>query len=51
MKPEWSVYYEAITKTHVKTEEGYKLEPYKCTEGHLTGGYGHKIIDLSLIHI
>ena len=45
MKPEWETYHEAITKTHIKTEEGYKLEPYKCTEGYLTGGYGHRIME------
>jgi lysozyme len=32
------------TKEAVKKEEGYRLETYKCTEGHLTGGYGHKML-------
>ena len=45
MKPEWDAYHIAITKTHIKSEEGYKLEAYKCTEGYLTGGYGHRIMD------
>jgi len=29
----------------VKEHEGYRLDPYLCTEGFLTGGYGHKILD------
>lgn len=29
----------------VKEHEGYRLDPYFCTEGHLTGGYGHKILE------
>jgi len=33
------------TKEAVKKEEGYRLEVYKCTEGHLTGGYGHKMLE------
>lgn len=33
------------TKEAVKKEEGYRLETYKCTEGHLTGGYGHKMLE------
>ena len=32
-------------KERIKKHEGYRLEPYYCTEGHLTGGYGHKILD------
>ena len=45
MIPEWDEYHKAITKTHVKTEEGYKLEAYKCTEGYLKCGYGHRIME------
>ena len=33
------------TKEAVKKEEGFSLETYKCTEGHLTGGYGHKMLE------
>ena len=36
--------YEDI-KERIKLHEGYRLEPYYCTENHLTGGYGHKILD------
>ena len=32
-------------KERIKAHEGYRLEPYHCTEGFLTGGYGHKILD------
>ena len=32
-------------KKSIKLHEGYRLEPYYCTENFLTGGYGHKIID------
>ena len=32
------------TKEAVKKEEGFRLETYRCTEGHLTGGYGHKML-------
>ena len=32
-------------KERIKAHEGYRLEPYHCTEGHLTGGWGHKILD------
>tara|TARA_B100001996_G_C18652919_1_gene590120 strand:+ start:1455 stop:1880 length:426 start_codon:yes stop_codon:yes gene_type:complete len=32
-------------KNSIKKHEGYRLEPYKCTEGHLTGGIGHKILE------
>tara|TARA_R100001443_G_scaffold48680_1_gene61088 strand:- start:12 stop:455 length:444 start_codon:yes stop_codon:yes gene_type:complete len=32
-------------KERIKGHEGYRLEPYLCTEGHKTGGYGHKILD------
>tara|TARA_R100000458_G_C8119972_1_gene139276 strand:+ start:94 stop:525 length:432 start_codon:yes stop_codon:yes gene_type:complete len=28
----------------IKEHEGYRLDPYHCTEGFLTGGYGHKIL-------
>ena len=30
-------------KESIRKHEGYRLEPYKCTEGFLTGGIGHKI--------
>ena len=33
------------TKAEIKKEEGFRMETYKCTEGHLTGGYGHKMLD------
>jgi lysozyme len=33
------------TKEEIKKEEGYRLETYYCTEGHLTGGYGHKMLE------
>ena len=36
--------YEDI-RNSIKKHEGYRDEPYHCTEGHLTGGYGHKIIE------
>ena len=29
----------------IKEHEGYRLDPYLCTEGFLTGGYGHRIMD------
>ena len=32
-------------KQRIKAHEGYRLEPYHCTEGFLTGGWGHKILD------
>ena len=32
-------------KSRIKAHEGYRLEPYHCTEGFLTGGWGHKILD------
>ena len=32
-------------KSRIKAHEGYRLEPYNCTEGFLTGGWGHKILD------
>ena len=32
------------TKEAVKKEEGFRLETYRGTEGHLTGGYGHKML-------
>jgi|TARA_R110000824_G_scaffold304444_1_gene492243 GH24 family phage-related lysozyme (muramidase) len=32
-------------KEQIKLHEGYRLEAYNCTEGFLTGGYGHKILD------
>ena len=31
-------------KEMVKRHEGYRLEPYRCTENKLTGGYGHVIL-------
>ena len=33
------------TKAEIKKEEGFRMETYKCTEGHLTGGYGHKMLE------
>ena len=33
------------TKEAVKKEEGFRMETYHCTEGHLTGGYGHKMLE------
>ena len=32
-------------KQRIKAHEGYRLEPYHCTENFLTGGWGHKILD------
>ena len=32
-------------KTRIKLHEGFRLEPYTDTEGFLTGGFGHKILD------
>lgn len=32
------------TKLSVQEHEGYRLEPYRCTEGFLSGGWGHKIL-------
>lgn len=32
------------TKLSIQEHEGYRLEPYRCTEGFLTGGWGHKIL-------
>ena len=32
-------------KESIKKHEGFRLMPYKCTEGHDTGGVGHKIIE------
>ena len=34
-----------FTKDSIKSHEGYRLDPYECTEGFLTGGYGHKILE------
>jgi lysozyme len=31
-------------KELIKRHEGYRLEPYRCTENKLTGGYGHVIL-------
>ena len=36
--------YEKV-KESIRKHEGYRLEPYKCTGGHLTGGIGHKILE------
>jgi lysozyme len=36
--------YEDI-KERIKLHEGYRLKTYYCTENHLTGGYGHKMLD------
>jgi len=33
------------TKAEIKKEEGFRMETYKCTEGYLTGGYGHKMLE------
>ena len=30
-------------KKSIRIHEGFRLEPYLCTEGHKTGGIGHKI--------
>lgn len=32
-------------KEQIKQHEGYRLDTYHCTEGFLSGGYGHKIIE------
>lgn len=32
------------TKLSIQEHEGYMLEPYRCTEGFLSGGWGHKIL-------
>lgn len=32
------------TKLSIQEHEGYRLEPYRCTEGFLSGGWGHKIL-------
>ena len=32
-------------KASIKIHEGYRLDSYHCTEGFLSGGYGHKILD------
>lgn len=32
-------------KNRIKLHEGFRLEPYTDTEGFLTGGFGHKILD------
>ena len=34
-----------FTKDSIKSHEGFRLNPYECTEGFLTGGYGHKILE------
>ena len=34
---------EGCERTQIKQDEGLRLKAYKCTEGHLTIGYGHKI--------
>ena len=34
-----------FTKDSIKSHEGFRLDPYECTEGFLTGGYGHKILE------
>ena len=33
-----------LTMESIKEHEGFRLEPYRCTEGFLTGGYGHKLL-------
>ena len=30
-------------KESIRIHEGMRVQPYRCTEGHLTGGVGHKI--------
>lgn len=30
-------------KESIRIHEGMRVQPYRCTEGHLTGGIGHKI--------
>ena len=30
-------------KESIRVHEGMRVQPYRCTEGHLTGGIGHKI--------
>ena len=32
------------TKLSIQEHEGYRLEPYRCSENFLTGGWGHKIL-------
>ena len=32
------------TKLSIQEHEGYMPEPYRCTEGFLSGGWGHKIL-------
>ena len=34
-----------FTKDSIRSHEGCRLDPYECTEGFLTGGYGHKILE------
>ena len=33
-----------LEKKRIKSDEGLMLKPYRCTEGHLTVGYGHKVV-------
>ena len=33
-----------IVKDRIREHEGFKLEPYYCTENYLTGGVGHRIM-------
>lgn len=32
------------TRIRIKRHEGFRMFPYKCTEGFLTGGFGHRIM-------
>lgn len=36
--------FDTICRAHIKKEEGYRTNTYFCTQGLLTGGYGHKIL-------
>ena len=41
-----------LTKKHLKQEEGVSLTVYRCTEGHRTIGWGHKLPENSpMTHI
>ena len=33
-----------LTMESIKEHEGYRLEPYYCSEGFLSGGWGHKLL-------
>lgn len=36
------------TKQYIKTNEGLRLKPYRCTAGKLTIGYGRNIEDIGI---